>query len=96
VLPVDVDAFTEDWQSEDRSVLQQTLVSAADVRVVGGYTARNRFLAQTAHLLVAVWTRTPGGGTAETLAEARAASTPIREVVLPPSSLAQSARGRGI
>jgi hypothetical protein len=96
VLPVDVDAFSKDWQAEDRSVLQQALASAADVRVVGGYTARNRFLAQTAQLLVAVWTRTAGGGTAETLAQARAASTPIREIVLAPSPLAQSAHGRGI
>jgi hypothetical protein len=96
VLPFEVDAFTEDWEAEDRSVLQQTLAHADDVRVVGGYTARNQFLAQTAELLVAVWTRTPGGGTAETLAQARAAGTPIREIVLPASPTAASAHGRGI
>ncbi|HEY2593101.1 MAG TPA: hypothetical protein VGK33_04290 [Chloroflexota bacterium] len=96
VLPADVDTFTEDWPSEDRSMLEQTLAHADEMQIAAGYTARNQYLAQTAHLLVAVWTRTPGGGTAETLAQANAANTPIREIVLPPSPTAATAHGRGI
>jgi hypothetical protein len=66
------------------------------VHVAGGYTDRNQVLAGQAELLIAVWTRTGGGGTAETIALATSAGTPIREIVLEPSPAARSATGRGI
>jgi hypothetical protein len=96
VLPMPVYAFTRDWSAEDRQVLQDTLARADEVRVAAGYTERNRQLATGAHLLVAVWTRLSGGGTAQTIRLARAAGTPVREIVLEPSPSAASARGRGL
>jgi hypothetical protein len=96
VLPYAAETFTQDWQPADRALLQHLLASAATVQVANGYTARNQRLAQRADLLVAVWTRTAGGGTAETLAFARAAGTPIREIVLRPSLEAAKAEGRGV
>jgi hypothetical protein len=96
VLPFNTDEFTCDWVDVDREILQETLVRAVDVRVAGGYSLRNRQLATEAQLLVAVWTRTRGGGTAETIDFARAASTPVHEIVLKPSPTAGSVHGRGI
>jgi len=96
VLPFDADTFTLDWPEADRAVLLQTMTRAETVRVAGGYTERNQILASAADLLVAVWTRTAGGGTAETVHLARQAGTPIREVILPPSPAARTAHGRGI
>jgi hypothetical protein len=101
LLPLAVPAFTQDWQPHDRARLERTLGWAADVRVVGGdaadaFTERNRLLATSADLLVAVWTQRAGGGTAETVAFARAGGTPLREIVLEPSADAWSAGGRGI
>jgi predicted Rossmann fold nucleotide-binding protein DprA/Smf involved in DNA uptake len=101
ILPLDVAEFTADWSADDRSVLEATLAAASDVRVVGGdpaqaFTERNRLLATLANLLVAVWTGTRGGGTAETIAFARAAGVAVHEVVLEPSPSAGSAKGRGI
>jgi hypothetical protein len=96
VLPLAVDAFTRGWLEVDRRALQQVMTHAAEVQIAGGYTERNRLLASAADLLVAVWTRTPGGGTAETIALAERSGTPIREILLEASPLAQSASGRGI
>jgi hypothetical protein len=97
VLPFAVPAFTRDWvEASDRWVLHETLAHAAAVRIAGGYTQRNQIVAQAAELLIVVWTQTAGGGTAETLALARAAGTPIREYVLAASATASSAKGRGI
>jgi hypothetical protein len=101
VLPLEVELFTRDWTVEDRRVLNQTMQWAAAVQIVGGsrrpaYTERNRRVATLGDLLVAVWTQTSGGGTAETIAFARQAGTPIREVVLTPSPQAARIRGRGI
>jgi hypothetical protein len=96
VLPFDADTFTRDWDPVDRKLLLKVLAGATTVHVAGGYTARNQYLAWRADLLVAVWTRTVGGGTAETLDFARAVGTPIREIVLPGSPEAAIARGRGI
>jgi hypothetical protein len=77
-------------------VLYATLARAEDVQVAGTFSERNRRLATGADLLVAVWTGMGGGGTAETLALAGQAGTPIREVRLAPAPGADSARGRGI
>jgi hypothetical protein len=96
VLPSEVDTFTQDWHASDQALLRLTFSHASDVRVADGYSARNQLLAQTADLLVAIWTGTSGGGTAETLTLARAAGTPIREIVLAASPTARKARGRGI
>jgi hypothetical protein len=96
VLPLDAETFARDWSAAHRSVLARIVRSAQEVRVAGGYTERNEALAQTAELLVAVWTRTAGGGTAETIDLARRAGTPIREIILAPSATASRAQGRGI
>src|SRR5438445_281666 len=78
-LPLNIDAFTVDWTLEDRKVLDAIVGRADAVQVVGGdpqgaFTERNRLLITGADLLVAVWTGTRGGGTAETIAFARQAS----------------------
>jgi len=103
ILPLAVAQFTSDWLSADRAMLASVVKRAADVRIVGpasdpaaAYTERNRQLAEQADLLVAVWTQLRGGGTAETIALARAAGTPVREVVLPIAQIAHSPHGHGI
>jgi hypothetical protein len=96
LLPLDVGQFTLDWAPSDRSLLEQTIARAAEVRVAGSYTERNRQIATRADLLVAVWTRIAHGGTAETVDLARAAGTPIREILLDAAAAAGSAEGRGV
>jgi predicted Rossmann fold nucleotide-binding protein DprA/Smf involved in DNA uptake len=96
VLPLPIDTFTHDWTPADRALLEQILAQADDVRIAGGFTERNRVVATGADLLVAVWTRIVGGGTAETIELAREARTAIREIVLEPAPGAERAQGRGI
>jgi hypothetical protein len=101
VLPLPVADFTHDWSAHDRTVLEGTIAQASMLRFVGGdpasaFTERNRLLATEADLLVAVWTGVRGGGTAETIDFARAAATPLKSVLLEPTSSAESAQGRGI
>lgn len=96
VLPFDALEFSRDWLEADRSVLKDLLLQAAAVRIAGGYTRRNRVVATSAQLLVAVWTGTSGGGTAETIELARQVGTPVREIVLPIGPMASFAVGRGI
>jgi hypothetical protein len=102
LLPLPVADFTADWFADDRMLLERSMAHATDVRVVGsgepalGYSERNRQLATQADLLVAVWTGVPGGGTAETIAFARAVGTPVREILLEAEPHADSKRGRGI
>jgi hypothetical protein len=43
-----------------------------------------------------VWTQREGGGTAETIAFARQHGTPVREIVLESSPMAEFVRGRGV
>jgi YspA SLOG family len=101
ILPLEPRTFAADWSSDDRVVLE-TLTQAADrLRVVGGeqaaaFTERNRLLATSGDLLIAVWTGRGGGGTAETVAFARQVGTRVREIRLPASAAAASAVGRGI
>lgn len=101
ILPLEPDVFCQGWTPDDRRVLDQTLTWASQVQVVGGepraaYAERNRRLATSADLLIAVWTRTlGGGGTAQTIAFARQQGTPLREVILEPSISAATARGPG-
>lgn len=96
VLPLPVTEFTADWSATDRALLEHVLERASEVTIAAGYTERNRTLATGADLLIAVWTGVGGGGTEETINLARAAGTPVRELVLEPSPRAESARGRGI
>ena len=96
ILPVDVSQFTSGWTTDERALLEQTLAAAAEVRVAAGYSERNRQIATGADLLMAVWTRVGHGGTAETVALARAAGTPVREILLDAAPTAGSAQGRGI
>jgi hypothetical protein len=103
ILPLEIAVFAADWSIADRQLLDVVSARANEVRVVGGepdaaYTERNRLLASQAELLVAVWTALTcgGGGTAETIALARAAGTPVREIVLPVAQMAHSPIGRGI
>jgi uncharacterized phage-like protein YoqJ len=101
ILPLDPPAFAADWTAADRLQLDRLIAAAHHVTVVGGqtevaYSERNRLLVSRADLLVAVWTRSAGGGTAETLAFARDLGMRVNEVVLDPSPNARSARGRGI
>src|ERR1051326_4351470 len=56
LLPLPVDEFTRDWQSDDRAALEHTRRHAAHVQVLDGYQRRNAALASGAELLVAVWT----------------------------------------
>jgi hypothetical protein len=96
ILPLPPDEFTHDWAQADRDVLRQIISQGFEVRLAGSYAERNRQLATGAHLLVAVWTGIGGGGTAETIEQARLAGTPVREFLLEPSSTAAEAVGRGI
>ncbi|HLI28832.1 MAG TPA: hypothetical protein VKZ60_17340 [Chloroflexota bacterium] len=102
-LPLPIPLFAADWTPADRAALEATWEAAATRTVVdptgadppAAYRARNALLARRADLLVAVWTGLAGGGTAETLAFARALGRPIEEHVLPraPYTPAPGARG---
>jgi hypothetical protein len=96
ILPLPTDEFTHDWGHADRDLLLRIISQAVEVRVANGYSDRNQQLAWGADLLVAVWTGIAGGGTAETIEQARLGGTPIREILLEPSATASEAAGRGI
>jgi hypothetical protein len=96
ILPLPPDEFTRDWEHADRDLLLQIIPHAFELHVAGGYAERNLRLALDADLLVAVWTGITGGGTADTIEQARLGGTPIREILLEPSATASEAVGRGI
>jgi hypothetical protein len=96
LMPYELDVFTRDWSERERHVLALIGDQADEVWIAGSYAERNRLLANGGDVLVAVWTQTRGGGTAETIDLARAAGTTVREIVFEPSPMARSARGRGI
>jgi hypothetical protein len=96
ILPFDASQFTRDWLGADRFLLASLLRRAAAVEIAGGYSQRNRALITRAHVLIAVWTGTCGGGTSETIDLARQAGTPVREILLEASPRAGTATGRGI
>lgn len=95
-LPHAPETFAADWSPEDRLILAHTLEHAASVEVVGDYSERNRRLATSADLLVAVWTGTRGGGTHETMTFAHEAGVAIREIRMIAAPGARLAGGRGI
>jgi hypothetical protein len=96
ILPLAPATFAAGWTEDDRLILDQTIARAAELRIAGGYTERNRQIARGVDLLIAVWTGVRGGGTAETIALAEAAGTPIQEILLDPAPSAGAAQGRGI
>ena len=96
LLPLPLTDFTADWLPADRDVLLEHLKLASDVQILGGYTERNRMVASSCELLVAVWTGRRGGGTAETIEFAAQLGTSIREIRLAPSSATGSVAGHGI
>jgi cytosine/adenosine deaminase-related metal-dependent hydrolase len=101
ILPLPIAAFAADWPDFDRELLEKHAQRANQIRVVGGdpaaaYTVRNRLLASSADLLIAVWTGRKDGGTAETVSFARQLGTRVREVRLAASPAAASPIGRGI
>jgi hypothetical protein len=96
ILPLPEDEFTAGWSASDRAVLDGILAAATEVQAAGSYSERNWRIATGADLLIAVWTRTGGGGTAETIDFARTAGRPVREIVLAAAPGSASAVGRGI
>ena len=95
ILPAPVAAFTADWSFDDVAVFEETLEHAQNVRIVDGYSERNQQLVSGAELLVAVWTRIAGGGTAETVDLARQAGIAIHEIVQEAAPGAEFSSGRG-
>jgi hypothetical protein len=103
-LPLPIPLFAADWTPADRAALEATWAAAATRTVVdptgadpaAAYRARNALLAQRAELLVAVWTGLAGGGTAETLAFARALGRRIEEHRLPRAAYTPRAGERGV
>jgi hypothetical protein len=96
LLPLPVPEFTIDWLPADRDILEQQMALADEVRIVGGYTERNRLVASSCELLIAVWTGRVGGGTAETIGFARQFGTPVAEIHLAAPPGPGCVTGRGI
>jgi YspA SLOG family len=96
LMPLPFEQFTADWLPADRDTLLKHTKLADDVRIAGGYTERNRMVASSCNLLVAVWTGRRGGGTAETIEFAIQFGTPIRETRLAASSATGFVAERGI
>jgi hypothetical protein len=86
-LPLPVARFAASWSVEDRAALEGSWSYAVE-RVVSdpdgqlgaeGSSRRNRLLAERCDRLIAMWTGLGGGGTAETIAFARALGRPVEE-----------------
>jgi hypothetical protein len=103
-LPLAIAAFTADWQADDRGVLERLWSYAAERTVVdpagtlgdAAYRERNRLLAAHGDVLVAMWTGQGGGGTAETIAFARALGRPVEEHRFPGSGHVPGPGERGV
>ena len=101
VLPLPVEEFTAGWSADEKATFEFVAHGAAITEIVGGvedeaYQERNRRLVTGAGLVVAVWTNTQGGGTAETVLFGQLLGVPVREVLLPRSTETVSPRGRGV
>jgi predicted Rossmann-fold nucleotide-binding protein len=86
----------ESWTEADVRALERLRAVAREVRTVDSFSRRNRLVAESVDLLVAVWTGTRGGGTEETIGFARTAGTPVREHHFDGSTLTQPPIGRGL
>src|SRR5262249_12455850 len=96
LLPLPVPEFTVDWLPADRDILEQQMALADEVRIVGGDTERDRLVASSGELLMAVGTGRVGGGTAEPMGFARHFGTPVAEIHLAARSGPGCVTGRGI
>jgi hypothetical protein len=103
LLPAPPALLAADWPADDAEVLASAVAAAEQVTIFGsdpvdpaGYDARNRALAASCDLLVAVWTGLEQGGTFFTLTAARALGKPIREFRLAPSDYRPLPGERGI
>ena len=103
-LPLPIARFAADWPPPDVATLERHWAYAAE-RVVAdpegtlgaeAYSRRNRLLAERSDLLVAVWTGLGGGGTAETIALARALGRPVEEHRFPASDRIPRSGERGV
>ncbi len=104
-LPTGELVFTLGWQRSDQERLFWLMERAAGVFVAdplgqmsreAAYRERNREVAARCDVLVAVWVGQAGGGTAETVALARAMGKPVREERLPGSGYRPRLGERGI
>ena len=103
-LPLPIAQFAADWPSEDWTTLERLWAYAAERVIVdptgvlgpAAYRRRNRLLAAHADVLVAVWTGRGGGGTAETIALARALGRPVEEHRFPASGHLPRPGERGV
>jgi predicted Rossmann fold nucleotide-binding protein DprA/Smf involved in DNA uptake len=103
LLPAPPALLSTTWSADAAEALASAVGAAEQVTIFGsdpadpaGYDARNRALAASCDLLVAVWTGLERGGTFFTLTGARALGKPIREFRLVPSGYRPSPGERGI
>jgi hypothetical protein len=103
-LPLPLAAFTADWPPVDVARLEGFWALAVERVVVdpdgrlgaAAYSRRNRLLAERGEVLVAVWTGLGGGGTAETIAAARALGRRVEEHRFPGSGRVPRPGERGV
>lgn len=103
-LPLPLARFTADWPPADVETLARHWAYAAERVVIdptgalgaAAYSRRNRLLAERADVLIAVWTGLGGGGTAETIAAARALGRPVVEHYFPGSGQVPRPGERGV
>jgi hypothetical protein len=103
-LPLPIARFAADWPPLDVATVERHWASAAERTVADpdgtlgeeAYSRRNRLLAERGDVLVAVWTGLGGGGTAETIALARALGRPVEEHRFPASDRIPRPGERGV
>ena len=103
-LPLPIARFAADWPPPDVATLERLSACAVERVVVDpdgtlgaeAYSRRNRLLAERADVLIAVWTGLGGGGTAETIAFARALGRRVEEHRFPASDRVPRPGERGV
>lgn len=103
-LPLPPDQFAADWSPDDVRALDASWAYAVARTVVDpaaapgelAYRERNRLLASQGERLIALWTGLGGGGTAETIALARALGRPVEEHRFAPSGQVPRPGERGV
>jgi uncharacterized phage-like protein YoqJ len=103
LLPVPAASFVADWEPTDAAAFYELMRAAGSVRSFGstaegdaGYERRNQALAEECELLIVVWTGQGGGGTEQTLGEARRLGRQILEHRLEPSDYRATPGERGV